>query len=101
SAFTAITAWSRLTRPGGGVADSDPVTEVDLGEGVLDEVASKRVLAAYGVATPHEAVVISFEEAREAARSIGYPVSVKIVNASLPHKAEAGGVVLGVADDGA
>ena len=62
----------------------------------LDEVASKRLLAAYGVNAPREATAHDAEAAVAAAESIGYPVVMKVVSADLPHKSDAGGVLLGL-----
>jgi len=41
----------------------------------------------------------SEEEAVAAARAIGYPVAVKMNSPDVTHKSDAGGVILGVADD--
>jgi acetyltransferase len=60
----------------------------------LDEVESKALLRAYGVATPNETLVASLDEALSAAERIGYPVVLKAVSAELTHKTEAGAVAL-------
>ena len=62
----------------------------------LDEVASKRLIAAYGIALPDEAVVHGVEAAVVAAERIGYPVVMKAVSAAVPHKSDAGLVLLGL-----
>ena len=62
----------------------------------LDEVASKRLLAAYGVHAPREETAKDANAAVAAAESIGYPVVMKVVSADLPHKSDAGGVILGL-----
>jgi acetate---CoA ligase (ADP-forming) len=64
------------------------------GPATLDEVSSKRLLSAYGIVGPREAVALSAEEAVAAAERIGYPVAAKIISADLPHKSEVGGVQL-------
>lgn len=64
----------------------------------LDEVQSKELLRAYGIATPAEMVVRSPVEAVEAAERIGYPVVLKAVAARLLHKSDAGGVALHLAN---
>ena len=64
----------------------------------LDEVVSKEVLRAYGIATPAETMVTTRTEAIAAAACIGYPVVLKAVAAALTHKSDAGGVALGLAD---
>ena len=69
--------------------------------GVVSARATAAALAAYGIAVPRELTVTSPEEAVDAARRIGYPVVLKISSERIPHKSEAGGVLLGVADDAA
>jgi acetate---CoA ligase (ADP-forming) len=62
----------------------------------LNEVQSKQLLKAYGIACPKEAVARSAKEAVAIAKRIGYPVVAKGVSAALPHKSEAGAVVVGL-----
>jgi acyl-CoA synthetase (NDP forming) len=69
------------------------------GPATLDEVTSKRLLAAYGIPLPQEAQAASVEQAAAAAARIGYPVVLKAVSADLPHKSDAGAVVLNIADE--
>jgi acetyltransferase len=63
----------------------------------LDEVQSKDVLRAYGIATPAEALVTSPAEAVEAAKRIGFPVVLKAVSGTLTHKSDVGAVALNLA----
>jgi acyl-CoA synthetase (NDP forming) len=63
---------------------------------ILNEVQSKLLLKGYGIAGPKEAVAHSFKEAVVIARRIGYPVVAKAVSAALPHKSDAGAVILGL-----
>jgi len=62
----------------------------------LDEVQSKQLLKAYGIALPKEALVRSAAQAVEIAKRIGFPVVAKGVSAALPHKSDAGVVKLGL-----
>jgi acetyltransferase len=71
------------------------------GPDTLDEVASKSLLAAYGLRGPRETLTYSEDQAAKAARDIGFPVVAKIVSAALPHKSDMGGVKVGLADEGA
>jgi acetyltransferase len=71
------------------------------GATTLDEIESKALLRAYGIATPTEIAAHSPDDAVKAARQIGYPVVLKAVSAQLPHKTEAGAVALHLADDDA
>lgn len=65
----------------------------------LVEREAKALLALYDIPTVREQLATSADEAIAAARAIGYPVVLKIESPDLPHKTEAGGVLLGVADD--
>ena len=62
--------------------------------GALSEVDSKKLLKAYGIAVPKEAVAHDEREAVAFARKIGFPVVAKGVSAALAHKSEAGAVIL-------
>src|SRR5690606_15079079 len=68
------------------------------GAGPLDEVTAKEVLRLYGLPTPGEGLATSAEAAVRLAERIGYPIVLKIVSPAIPHKTEAGGVVLNLAD---
>ena len=60
---------------------------------MLNEVASKRALQAYGLPIPNGRLV-SADQAVAAAEELRYPVVVKAVSDTLAHKTEAGGVKL-------
>ncbi len=60
----------------------------------LPETASKRMLAAYGVQVPSEALARDGAEAAAAAARIGFPVAVKVASADILHKTEVGGIRL-------
>jgi acetyltransferase len=62
--------------------------------GALNEVESKSLLKAYGIAVPKESVARSEKEAVALATKIGFPVVAKAVSAALAHKTEAGAVLL-------
>jgi acetyltransferase len=64
----------------------------------LDEPRSKELLAAWGLPLAQETVATDAEAAVRAADGIGYPVVVKAVSESLPHKSEAGAIALGLAN---
>ncbi len=67
----------------------------------LNEMEGKALLSLYGIAVPGERLATSAEEAVAAAAALGYPVVLKIVSPQIPHKTEAGGVLLGLADEAA
>jgi acetyltransferase len=62
----------------------------------LNEVESKALLRAYGIRGPREDIARSEAEAVAIAARIGYPVVAKAVSATLAHKSDVGGVVLGL-----
>ena len=67
-----------------------------LPEGVVGEFLAKQLLAPGGIAFPRSQLVVTLEEARRAAATIGFPVALKAQAAGLVHKTEAGGVILDV-----
>jgi acetyltransferase len=62
----------------------------------LDEVASKKLLKAYGIPVSKEAIARTAAEAVKIARQIGFPVVAKVVSADILHKSDIGGVVLNI-----
>jgi acetyltransferase len=68
------------------------------GRTLLDEVESKRLLAAYGIPTTRMEVAADAESAQRLAESIGFPVVLKIHSRTITHKTDVGGVKLGLKD---
>jgi len=64
------------------------------GAAALDEVASKRLLKAYGIPVSKEEIAQTAAEAVKIAKQIGFPVVAKVVSADILHKSDIGGVVL-------
>jgi acetyl-CoA synthetase len=110
--FAAFAAWRdralRLARP------EDPPPRLDaaaLGRvsalldaatgPVLPESRAKAVLAAIGVPVVPERLVPDGEAAAAAAEALGYPVVLKAESPDLPHKTEAGAVLLNLRDGAA
>ena len=60
----------------------------------LDEVASKKLLKAYGIPISKEAIAQTSAEAVKIAKKIGFPVVAKVVSPDILHKSDIGGVVL-------
>lgn len=58
-------------------------------------------LQRFQISYPEHALVKTPDEAAEAAARLGFPVVVKIVSPEVVHKSEAGGVVVGLADEAA
>jgi acetyl-CoA synthetase (ADP-forming) len=68
------------------------------GRAVLDEPTSKRILAAYGIATPQSIVIEGRDEVEAALAAVPPPVVLKIISSDAVHKSDVGGVRLGLAD---
>src|SRR5246127_3631111 len=62
----------------------------------LDEVASKKLLRAYGIPVSKEEIARTAAEAVKIARKIGFPVVAKVVSADILHKSDIGGVVMNI-----
>ena len=73
----------------------DELLQPDKGP-ALNEIDSKRLLAAYGIAGAREEMATNPDHALRIAEQIGFPVVAKAVSAGLPHKSDAGGVILGL-----
>jgi acetyl coenzyme A synthetase (ADP forming)-like protein len=65
----------------------------------LDATEASELLSAYGIATPGQVLATNAEEAVRAATSLGYPVAIKLASATIIHKSDVGGVVLGVSNE--
>lgn len=74
---------------------------LDLQPGILPEYKSKRLLASYGIAMPEGKLATTRDEAVSFAREMGFPVVLKAQAAALPHKSDAGGVLLGLESEAA
>jgi acyl-CoA synthetase (NDP forming) len=72
-----------------------------LEEGALSEVEARRLLDDYGIRGPQERVVASADAAVEAARTLGFPVVLKVLSSDIQHKTEIGGVRVDLQDEGA
>lgn len=66
----------------------------------LDEVDSKRLLAAYGIDCVPERAAGTPDEAGAAATELGFPVAVKLLSTEVAHKSEMRAVHLGLDDAG-
>ncbi|MGD0993511.1 MAG: acetate--CoA ligase family protein [Gemmatimonadales bacterium] len=65
----------------------------------LTEAEAMEVLGAYGIPTVPWRRAVSADEAAAAARAIGFPVVLKVISASIVHKSDVGGVVLGLSSE--
>jgi acyl-CoA synthetase (NDP forming) len=97
----AFAAWAACVRWGERLASRQPAPRVEAlpavaGE-LLDEAASKQLLAEAGVPLP-PGEVVALDQAGASAIRVGFPVVAKLVSAFLPHKAAAGAVRLDLPD---
>jgi acyl-CoA synthetase (NDP forming) len=89
-----------------GPADAGAAPAVDplpawverLRQGPLGERDAKLFLAAHGLPVTREGAAATADEAAALAGNIGFPVALKVDSPDIPHKTEAGGVRLGLAD---
>ena len=78
-----------------------PRTDLRLREGIHAEYRAKSILQAFGIPVPAGKLAQNPDEAAGIAKAIGYPVALKVQAVDLPHKTEAGGVILGIDDESA
>ncbi|MEY4161113.1 MAG: hypothetical protein RLZZ136_1734 [Pseudomonadota bacterium] len=64
----------------------------------LSETEAKDALAAFGLPVVHDALVQTAEDARSAAKTVGFPLVAKLVSPDVAHKTEHGLIRLGIKD---
>jgi acyl-CoA synthetase (NDP forming) len=96
-ALARVTAFSERDDS---VADIEtaPLEGLPGARGTVPEYRAKELLGERGIAFPQFALVKTAEDAVEAAERLGYPVVLKAQAAALPHKSDAGGVIVGLKD---
>ena len=80
----------------GGIAIPEAV---HTGRKGLSEYDSLCYLQEHGVSIPPQKIAATKEEAVEAAKELGYPLSVKIHSADIQHKSDVGGVKLNIRNE--
>jgi len=102
----ALRAMARVTAYGRTLAYADEKDETSSPHslslpvsGTWSEYRSKRILATLGIPVPEGFLARELEQARQAAKSLGYPVALKAQSSELPHKTEAGALILGIGDE--
>jgi acetyltransferase len=71
------------------------------GQAFVPQDQAFELLAAYGIAGPKSAAATDLDGAVTAAKSVGFPVVLKVDSEDVVHKSDAGGVALNLADEGA
>ena len=69
------------------------------GQTLMTEPQSKALLTCFGIPTPRTVIATTAEDAARAARSLGFPVALKILSPDIAHKSDVGGVRLAVRDE--
>jgi acyl-CoA synthetase (NDP forming) len=95
--YRAYRALARLAAPrplAGPVAA--PIRVALPGDGMIPEHRAKAALAPHGIPFPAGILAATEDAALAAAETLGWPVALKAQAAALPHKSDAGGVVLGL-----
>ncbi len=68
------------------------------GEGFVDAEVAAKVAAAYGIRVPFSGLASTVAEAVALAEKAGYPVAAKLIAPGIVHKADVGGLALGLQD---
>ncbi len=68
-------------------------------DGWVGEAAAKRIVASAGVAVPEGAEALEVDGCLAVAEAVGWPVALKLSGPGIQHKAEAGALALGLADE--
>ncbi|MGR9178870.1 acetate--CoA ligase family protein (plasmid) [Rhizobium leguminosarum] len=102
-AIRALAGLARTLRQRAALGSEVPVTLLSelpsLGKGPTAEWRGKEILRSLGIKTPEGGLVRNVDEAVAIAARIGYPVVIKAQAASLMHKSEVGGVLVGIRDE--
>jgi acetate---CoA ligase (ADP-forming) len=70
-------------------------------QGMLPEHRAKELLKRFGISVPEGGLASSLDEAVQVANRIGFPVVLKAQAVDLPHKSDAGGVILDIGNESA
>jgi acetate---CoA ligase (ADP-forming) len=99
-ALARLTTYGRSVERAGKRRTVAPIVPPPLaGCGVLTEHASKAYIGKLGIRVSTGVLVGNLPDAMEAAGKIGFPVALKLQAAGLPHKSDAGAVLLDINDD--
>jgi acetate---CoA ligase (ADP-forming) len=97
-----LARWSEPlapVRPARGAGGAIKALSVGRARPTIHEHDAKRVLAAMGAPIVREQLVASLDGARDAAKSLGYPVVLKVVSDAVPHRSDVGLVAVGLRDE--
>ena len=74
------------------------IPPLDLPSGMIAEYRAKDLLKPWGIPFPDGRLATTLDAALRAAAELGYPLVLKAQATDLPHKSDAGGVILNVTD---
>ena len=97
-----LARWSEPlapARPARGADGAIKALQTGRARPTIHEHDAKRVLAAMGASIVREQLVASLDGARDAAKSLGYPVVLKVVSDAVPHRSDVGLVAVGLRDE--
>ena len=96
-----LARWSEPlapVRPARGGGGAIKALQAERARPTIHEHDAKRLLAAVGAPVVREQLVRSLDGARDAAKSVGYPVALKVVSDAIPHRSDVGLVAVGLRD---
>jgi acetate---CoA ligase (ADP-forming) len=97
--YRAVSRWQAAAKRDTAVSEVPPTGLVSRPPtGILAEYRSKELLAPLGIRFPVSRLAKTLAQAQAAAAHVGMPVALKAQSNDLPHKSDAGGVELGLAD---
>lgn len=79
--------------------DDAPVVDLTPRGSTIPEYRAKQIMGARGIACPDFELVQKADDAVLAAEKLGFPVVLKAQSPELPHKSDAGGVIIGLKDE--
>jgi acyl-CoA synthetase (NDP forming) len=94
--WTEPLAPRRAERDGGGAIQA---MQAGGARPTIHEHDAKRLLASVGTSVVREQAVTSLDQARDGAKTIGYPVALKVVSDAIPHRSDLGLVAVGLRDE--
>jgi acyl-CoA synthetase (NDP forming) len=102
-AMATVTAYGQMRAMAGqrATAPAADHAKLRLPAGTLAEYQGKAFFAMLGLPIPEGKLAADLPAAKAIALAIGYPVVLKAQSAALPHKSDAGGVMINIADDAA
>jgi acyl-CoA synthetase (NDP forming) len=96
-AIAAICAARQRTQKAYAV-EQKGASRLDLPAGMIAEYRAKALLIPLGIPFPEGRFARTLDEAVRAVAELGFPVALKAQSAELPHKSDAGGVMLHITD---